>query len=117
MNTNGRRYEIVNGPNKDSILDSFKYAFTKNVDIPLTFEIVIRYLMPPSHPSAGTYMPGEIRNAKIHSVAHEDGSGESFNLSGCCESDDEIQGIWEPFRFQAYYHTKTRKGYIIIIDK
>ena len=116
MNTKERNYDIVNGPNKDALFDSCKYAYTGRSRIVLDFEVAIGYTLPPSE-SGAAYIPMKIKDLIITGIEHEDGSGESFNLEGNANVDLEIRRFagdveYHWHRFKAYYNTKRRCGRI-----
>ena len=112
MNTN-RNYEIVNGPNKDAIFDACKYAYSENAKLDISFEIAIGYTAPKDDPGCA-YVPMAIKDIKITSIKHEDGSGESFNLEGYCKADLSNFGgsvvTYTDYKLKAYYNTKHREG-------
>ena len=115
MNTNDRYYDIVNGPNKDTLFDACKYAYVKGAQIPINFDIAAGYTMPKSDPSSA-YIPLSTRDFKIVSIENEDGSGESFNLEGYCTAGFKRRptglNIYNTYKFSAYYNTKRRTGTI-----
>ena len=116
MNTNEERlYDIVNGPNKDTLFDACKYAYVKGAQIPINFDIAAGYTMPKSDPNCA-YIPLSTRDFKIASIENEDGSGESFNLEGYCTAGFKRRptglDIYDTYRFSAYYNTKRRTGTI-----
>ena len=107
-------YEIVVGPSKDLLFDACKYAYSKNANISVSFSIAAGYTMPANDPTAGC-IPMRIKNIRICSIEHEDGSGESFNLHGYCMADlnsFHANVNYESYRFKAYYNTKNRRGCI-----
>lgn len=108
MNTNQKKekyYDIVNGPNKDTLFDACKYACIKGANIPLFFDVAAGYTMPKGHPGcANIIMPTS--DFKIIGIENEDGSGESFNLHGY------VKRSGTQYRFKAYYNTKRREGSI-----
>lgn len=109
-----RSFDIVSGPNKDTLFDSCKYAYTESATIPIDLRIAVGYTMPEGHPGRA-YIPMHIREVLLVSIEHECGSGESFNLRGYCEADLESLGgraIYKAYQFKAYYNSKTRKGTI-----
>lgn len=107
MNTQDERsYEIVNGPNKDTLFDACKYAYGKTKVI-VNFSIVAGYT-----PSSHTRIPMLLRDITICGIEHEDGSGESFNLHGHCKVDGALSTRVRICRFKAYYNARSRKGFI-----
>ena len=108
MNTNQKKekyYDIVNGPNKDSLFDSCKYICIKGASIPINFNVALGYSMPKNNPECA-YFPMNLSDFKIMGIENEDGSGESFNIHGYVKKDGT------PFHFKAYYSTKHRNGTI-----
>ncbi len=116
MNTketsNERTYKIVDGPNRDTLFDSCKYAYDDNANVQVRFSVPIAYTMPKDNPGC-LYIAMEIRNIRIASLEHEDGSGASFNIFGYCEADKNVFGKdFKAYRFRAYYNSRTREGTI-----
>lgn len=112
MNTNKTEYyDIVAGPNKDALFDACKYAHSKAAKIPIDFEVVLGYTLPPNEPGSA-YIPMDITDISITCIEYEDNSGESFNLNGNCCADPDFTGGSKPYRFKAYYNSKKRKGRI-----
>ena len=90
-------YKIVGGPSKHVLIDAFKYAHDKNAKIGLEFKVEI---------CKGSYLT--IEDFTIVAISHEDGSGESFNLSGSCSD------FGRSIEFKAYYNSKHREGAITL---
>ena len=110
-NSNKRMFDIVGGPSKSALFDACRYAFDRAVKFPVDFKVAFGYTMPIGHEGAAViYMV--IEEMKIASIEHEDGSGEKFNISGFCKADlDHIHGKeMEPYKFEAFYNTRTRNG-------
>ncbi len=109
-----RFFDIVSGPNKDTLFDACKYAYNESANVPIDLRIAVGYTMPEGNPGRA-YIPMHIREILIVSIEHECGSGESFNIRGYCEADlDSLGGkaVYQPYQFKAYYSSKTRKGTI-----
>lgn len=107
------KYTIIGGPSKAELFDACKYAYHPRNEIVLDFEIVAGYTAPPTDPKAG-YIPLKIKDIVVNGISHEDGSGDSFNLSGYCQVDFRLYATapkWEPRKFEAYYNAKRREGY------
>ena len=103
-----RSYDIVGGPNRDLLFDACKYAHSRGVDIPVVFSIINSSVLT------------SIMNIRINGIEHEDGSGESFNLHGYCESDVNHRGgipVFKSYGFKAWYNSKSRKGYITLTER
>lgn len=107
MNTNQKNeyYDIVGGPNKDTLFDACKYACAKGAKIPVNFDVAFGYTRPKSCPGCA-YIKMNLTEFKVMGIENEDGSGESFNLHGYVKKG----GIQH--RFKAYYNTKHRNGVI-----
>ena len=116
MDTNEKTFEIVDGPSKDAIFDACKYAYHPRSIIVLDFEVVVGYTKASSD-SKAAYIAMKIKDLRITSIEHEDGSGESFNLAGFCKADLDPYGTsaakWHPYKFKAYYNTRYRNGAIV----
>ena len=113
-----RHYEIVNGPNKDALFDACKYACSKTAKLTVEFAVAIGYTMPKNDPGCAS-IAMSITDIRIYGIEHEDGSGESFNLRGCCKADLNSLGgnvAYKSYRFKAYYNSKNRKGHIVFIE-
>lgn len=108
-------YDIVAGPNKDALFDSCKYAHSKVAKLTIDFTVAIGYTMHKNDPGCA-YIAMPITNIRITGIEHEDGSGESFILHGYCEADLHSFGgnnvAYETYRFEAYYNSKHRNGWI-----
>ena len=121
MNTKEKpnRYEIVAGPNKDVLFDACKYAYNEHAHVVVVFVVAIGYTMARANPGCACIQM-QLSDVKICGIEHEDGSGESFNLHGYCKANlDSFRGtnaVRRPYRFEAYYNTKTRKGSITFIE-
>lgn len=108
MNTNQKKeryYKIIDGPNKDTLFDSCKYAFVKEAVIPISFDIVEGYTMPKGHPGRA-YALMSTTNIRITGIDNEDGSGESFLLRG------DLKKRGDKYNFEAFYNSKIRQGSI-----
>ena len=119
MNTEKKKYyEIVAGPNKDSLFDACKYACSDSARLDIKFVVPIGYTMPVDDPGCA-YVAMAITDIKIIGIEREDGSGESFNLHGYCKCDLNSFGgkdaSYELYMFKAYYNAKNRRGYIVFI--
>ena len=108
-------YAIINGPSKSALFDSCKYCYSMDVKVHVNFTISQGYS---NHSNDATklYLPMQITDIAITGIQHEDGSGESFNLEGCCKVDIDYHirndGVrrYRYRRFSAYYNAKSRKG-------
>ena len=114
-----KSFNIKKGPSKDTLFDALKYAYNKDgARVPVSFEIVSGYTMPPCAPGRA-YLRMAVKNFCITGIIHEDGSGESFILTGYCDADTRVihsQVKYERRRFSAHYNTKRRTGIITIFD-
>lgn len=114
-----RHYEIVNGPNKDTLFDACKYAYSKTTKFAIDFEVAASYTMPRNHPGCA-YVPMDMSDVTIHGIEHEDGSGESFNIHGICKVALHRSRLSNDAKlcckFKAYYNAKTRTGTITFFE-
>lgn len=119
MNTNAneKSYEIVNGPSRSDLFASCERSYDAGTRINLEFSVSVGRTMPKDHPGCADVLMG-ITDVKIAGIEHEDGSGNSFNLHGYCRAnlDSYVGAVLKPYRFRAYFNTKTRKGYISFSD-
>lgn len=112
--TEEKYYSIESGPSKAELFDACKYAYSSNAKVGIDFHVAVGYTMPVDHPGCA-YIRMKIKDLVIYGIEHEDGSGESFNLRGWCRADLASFGevaAYTPYRFEAYYNTKTRDGRI-----
>ncbi|MBR0372685.1 hypothetical protein IJH72_01960 [Candidatus Saccharibacteria bacterium] len=121
MNTNrtenkGESFEIVGGPNKDLLFDACKYAYSRTAKVPVEFSIVLGSTMPEGH-SGGAYLLMPTADFRICGIQHEDGSGESFNLSGYCKAQTYWDKSLQNYRFKIYFNNRTRKGIITLFKQ
>ena len=113
-------YEIVSGPSKSALFDACMYAYSKDAKIAVNFAIPQAYSND-SNDATKLYLPMRITDIAITGIQHEDGSGESFNLEGCCKVDIDYHirndGVcrYRYRRFSAYYNAKSRKGSFTLI--
>jgi hypothetical protein len=114
MNTT---YKIVNGPSRSDLFASCERSYDKGTRINLEFFVTVGCTMPEGHPE-GAYLELETSDFRISSIEHEDGSGHSFNLKGYCKAN--LTNIFGkeliPYKFEAYFNTKTREGHITFLD-
>ena len=94
MSTNGTVFKIIDGPNRNDLMNAFIYAYDSDIGVKIcTF----------------TVDKGQEKrhvNMRIVELAHEDGSGYSFILKG-------YYGINKPIiRAVGYYHARTREGWL-----
>lgn len=112
MNTQERKFDIVNGPSRDQLIDAFKYAYSKQTQVPVKFRIVLIYTEPGDDPNRA-HLIMLVDDFLIASLQHEDSSGYSFNVQGCCKANLRIgMSQLESHKFNMHYNAKTRKGTI-----
>lgn len=92
-------YKITNGPSKDRLFDACKYAGNNADKIEVAFAI--------EQPATGKSVA---LSAFIRGIEHEDGSGESFIISGALKTKTGNR------RFKAYYSSKRRQGVVTSLD-
>ena len=95
MDIKKKSYEIVSGPSKDRLFDACKYLSHGQSPIEVSFCVSI----------------GNVTDVRIQEIQHEDGSGESFNISGVAKPPYEREIV----RFNGYYNAKSRKGIVNFI--
>ncbi len=103
-------YNIIDGPSRDKLFDSFKYAYDKGAKVPITFSICEGTTAPSGHPGAAAVLKN-VKDFVILAIRHEDGSGQSFVLSGHCKASVAGSGM-QNVKFNAYYNTQRRNGTI-----
>ena len=113
------RFNISGGPSRDRIFDACKYLHDK-VKIDLDFKVILGYSAPKDDPCCAAFeVP--IKDFRVHKIMHEDGSGESFMLSGRCKADlDPCMPIikkYKEYGFSAWYNSKRRTGWISLTEK
>lgn len=116
-------FDIINGPSKSVLFDSCKYVYDiygMSPEIDMDFAISQEYL---NHSNDATKLcqSPHITDIMVTGIQHEDGSGESFNLEGYCQTDidyclqkDNVH-CFRYYRFSAYYNTGNRKGTFTLI--
>ena len=118
MNTNGKSFEIINGPSRDTLFDAVKYAFDKSAIIPIQFDVTSNRAIVESGQDYNSST--RAKDLEIVYIEHEDGSGHSFNIYGRCSIDAKFNSgyrvIYERYKFRAYYNAKTRKGFICLVE-
>lgn len=115
MNTKNSCFEILGGPNKDSLFDACKYACSGIVPIPIHFTIPIGYTMPKGCPGCA-YIPMFIKDIKIMGIEHQGLGSENFKLHGSCSADlYSVSGRanYASYKFDACYNSKNRTGSIV----
>lgn len=101
--------QVCDGPSKLDLLTSFATAMAKKPNQPfrVTFEVQPNQMVPQLVTSTRGYK----FQAVIHSITHEDSSGESFNLSGTLYDNHNGQlNCYIQSNFTGYYHANSRKG-------
>ncbi|MBR6505239.1 hypothetical protein IKT18_00110 [Candidatus Saccharibacteria bacterium] len=109
-NSYGKNYEIVKGPNRDRLIDAFKYAYDEE-NINLGFDVSIGNVTSPQGEVTDNLL-AKIKKMVVQTISHEDGSGHSFNLKGYCYATITFGGREKVYNFDAYYNANTRKGTI-----
>ena len=113
------RFNISGGPSRDRIFDACKYLHDK-IKIDLDFKVILGYSTPKDDPcSAALEIP--VRDFRVHKIMPEDGSGESFMLSGRCKADLNpcmpMIKKYKEYNFSAWYNSKRRVGWISLSEK
>ena len=111
-------YSIENGPNRDTLIDSFKYTYDKDASLLVNFGIAIGYTKPKDDATGG-YIPARIKEIRIASIKHEDSSGYLFSLTGFIQANLRASSSFAGYLaywFEADYNAKTRKGTITFTE-
>ena len=107
--------EIVNGPNKDTLFDACKYAYSETT-IAIDFGVAAGYTMPRDHPECA-YVPMDMSDVVIRGIEHEDESGERFIIHGICKATlPRSSDSAKFYKFRAYYDSKTHTGAITFFE-
>ena len=113
------RFNINGGPSRDRIFDACKYLHDK-IKIDLDFKVILGYSTPKDDPCSAA-LEISVRDFRVHKIMHEDGSGESFMLSGRCKADlNPCMPMIKQYReysFSAWYNSKRRVGWISLLEK
>lgn len=103
------RYEIVDGPSEDSLFNSIRNkpcpCCGKSWNDSVQFQLIV------SHANDYPEAKDRVRrlSAKISGIQREDGSGESWNITG------HIAIHLGTMRFKGYYSSKNRKGHLLTL--
>lgn len=105
MYTRGQQgYRILNGPNKDRLIDAFKYAYDKPFGCLLPLEFDVEFDVDTTKTQACQF--------HVISIEHEDGSGHSFNIKGSCLIPKLAATDLHRTFYTGYYNASTRKGWV-----
>lgn len=116
-------FEIEDGPSRDLIIDVFKYTYD-NSRISVGFKFSAGHIggTKQAENKRDEYYIAKIGKFRITRLAHEDGSGYSFNMSGDCNaiifgvSDGGDKPSIKPYGYTAWYNAKSRKGHIRFME-
>ena len=101
------RYDIIGGPNRDQLFEAAKLTYERGIRFSIKFDIVEGYSSPDlDDPTAMAFLL-DVTDIMIVGIAHEDGSGHSFNVEGFCNVEGEHK------KYIAYYDTESMGGNII----
>lgn len=108
---------IIAGPNRDRLVDAFKYAYDAHSNVAVDFVVPVGYTGPIDDPRSA-YIAMAVKRIAITMLEHEDGSGHSFNLKGFITTDPYALNLsyaeYKTYKFTAYYNTKSRTGTMTI---
>lgn len=110
---NEKTYRIFDGPSRDRLFDSCKYAWDSCSIVSLLFQVVVESCVCNSIGDVSIdRKPLEMRNTTITGIEHKDTSGDIFKLKGYCFA--RLYGDPKPLRydFTAHYNTCNRLGSI-----
>ena len=102
--------EILDGPSRDRIIDSFKYEFDDSASIAVDFRIGIK------NPDTNTTFVVRSAGFRILSIAHESESGGQYLLTGYAGLWKNDARCFKSYRFEAHYNTFTRNGWMKFYD-
>ena len=111
MATNLTTYSITDGPTKNLLFDSLKYAYSDDEHITMYPTFSINSKMTVGSGASSLFIIHKI-NLKIVGIRHEDGSGKSFIFEGYVTGGDERYGRNK--LVSGYYNARTKKGNIEI---
>lgn len=109
MATNSNSFTIVDGPTKNLIFDSLKYAYSDDEHITMCPTFSIDSKMRVGNVSSQLKVIHKI-NLKIVGLRHEDGSGHSLIFEGYITGGD----VKCNKLVKGYYNARTKKGGINI---
>ena len=117
MNTKAKKYDVIDGPNRDTLFDACKYSYDKNMRIQVGFTIAAAYTTSKKSGKAA-YIPMDATDFRICSIGHEDGSGKSLIIQGYCKADVRPfgTGVYRTYKFDMYYHTGDRRGFVEFVE-
>ena len=101
MGYNKDLFTITDGPSRDLLWTHTQFHYDKGVSIPLTFTVE----------QNGNAV--KFSDVKVNSIAHEDGSGNSFLIKGYFQI-RSADGTVRNAGYEGCYNTKGRSGYIRI---
>ena len=112
-------FKIVDGPNRETIIDAFKYAYDDDSKVVANFAISLWPKVP--NPDQKVRILAKTKDWRVTSIQHEDGSGYSCNLGGyvkaCLRLSTPERGVkYLAYRFKAYYNAKNREGTIELTE-
>lgn len=116
-------FEIEDGPSRDLIIDVFKYTYD-NSRILVGFKFSTGHIggIKQAGGKRDEYYIARIGKFRITRLAHEDGSGYSFNMNGNCNAiifstnDGDSKPSVKYYSFTAWYNAKSRKGHIRFLE-
>ena len=95
---------IVDGPNRDRLIDAFKYAYDQAATVVVSFTVLARSVN-------GLLIMEEIKNATITAIQYNN-SSECFIVFGFMPNTYNVGVPNLRLQFKAFYNTKDRKGTI-----
>lgn len=100
MSVDTTSYNVLNGPNADSLFAACRHAYDENITIPIVFTAMNYKALD---------KPIKIRGVQVLGIKHE-GSRNNLMVEGNCT----IDNLPEKHRFKISYNTESRHGYISI---
>lgn len=111
-----RTFSIVGGPNREKILDAFKYNRGKII-IPINFDVVAGYSAPPTTDGCMNYLL-DIDALFIREIGHVEKTGDDLRLGGELYARFSPTEEYLPYAFVIKrYNCETHRGEICLERK
>ena len=113
---NSRTYDIVGGPNREMIIDAFKYNRDKII-IPIEFDVVAGYSAPPTTDGCMEFLL-DVERMFIREIGQAEKTGDDLRLSGELYARISPAEEYLPYSFfiERYNH-ETHRGEICLTRK
>lgn len=109
-----RKFRITNGPNRSMLFDACRFAYDRQVVIPIQF-VVTHFTRATDDTSKKNLVVKLVTDVKIIGIEHESGDGQTFNIHGHCKVDIRpLEDEDRHYAFKARYNAQSREGYIAL---